>query len=161
MIKLTDYEISKYFYRSYTAVDGLWFLKVEEKYGFGAALNIDNEVWKVMPKIQARFLKSKIKEKLGLDALFETFTTKLKLDGFKFKAEKENNNIIKIIISDCPWHNTMIKSNRAEFSEKVGSRICNTEYKVWSSEFGKNISFELKDQICRGSKSCRLIFLTN
>ena len=160
MIKLTDSEISKYFRRSYTAVDGLWFIKVEEKYGFDTALDIDNEVWKVMPKIQARFLKSKIKKKKGLDALFECFTTKLKFDGFKFKAEKENNNIIKITISSCPWHNIMIKSKRTELSEKIGSRICNTEYKVWASEFGKNISFKLKDQICRGSKSCRLVFST-
>ena len=124
MIKLTDSEISKYFHRSYTAVDGLWFIKVEEKYGFDTALDIDNEVWKVMPKIQARFLKSKIKKKEGFDALFECFTTKLKFDGFKFKAEKENNNIIKITISSCPWHNTMIKSKSWTYrhaSSSIGS----------------------------------------
>jgi len=54
MLKLTDKQIVEYFKRSYTAVDGLWFMKVEEIYGFDTALDIDEEVWKVMPKIQAR-----------------------------------------------------------------------------------------------------------
>jgi len=51
-MKLTDKEIAEYLHRCYTAVDGLMFVKVEEKYGFDVAPNIDEEVWKVMPKIQ-------------------------------------------------------------------------------------------------------------
>ncbi len=52
MKHLTDQQAAEYFHRSFTAVDGLWFMKVEEKHGFDAALEIDNEVWKVLPKIQ-------------------------------------------------------------------------------------------------------------
>jgi hypothetical protein len=54
MLKLTDRQIADYFHRSYTAVDGLWFMKVEAACGFDTALDIDTGVWKVMPKIQAR-----------------------------------------------------------------------------------------------------------
>ena len=61
-MKLTDKEIAEYLHRCYTAVDGLMFVKVEEKYGFDVAPNIDEEVWKVMPKIQSRFLKNKLKK---------------------------------------------------------------------------------------------------
>lgn len=56
-MKLTDKEIAEYLHRCYTAVDGLLFVKVEEKCGFDIALDIDKEVWKVMPKIQSSFFK--------------------------------------------------------------------------------------------------------
>ncbi|NLE90228.1 MAG: hypothetical protein GX602_04765, partial [Dehalococcoidales bacterium] len=58
MEELSDRQISQYLQRSYEAVDGLWFMKVEEKLGFDTALEIDGEVWKVLPKIQARMLKN-------------------------------------------------------------------------------------------------------
>jgi len=71
MIELTDGQVARYFHRCYTAADGLWFMKVEEKYGFDAALDIDNEVWKVLPKIQPRMLKPMVKTE-GMDALLES-----------------------------------------------------------------------------------------
>ncbi|GAF84732.1 unnamed protein product, partial [marine sediment metagenome] len=58
MIELSNRQIAEFWHRSYASVDGLWFMRVEERYGFDAALDIDNEVWKVLPKIQARMLKS-------------------------------------------------------------------------------------------------------
>jgi predicted ArsR family transcriptional regulator len=158
MIKLTPEQIAEYFHRSYTAVDGLWFMKVEEKYGFDVALDIDNEVWKVFAKMQARLLKSLGKAGDGVDALFECLTTKLTLEGFEFKAEKNGSRSFKITINECPWHNLMIKSGRENLSGKVGAIVCNTEYSVWASEFGENVRFELKQQICRGAKSCILQF---
>ena len=158
MIQLTPQQIAEYFQRSYTTVDGLWFRKVEGKYGFEAALDIDNEVWEVFPKIQARLLKSLGKTGDGIDALFECLTTRLNLEGFEFKAGKSGRGGFKITINECPWHNLMIKSGREKLSGKVGTLVCNTEYSIWASEFGENIRFELKQQICQGSQSCILQF---
>src|SRR4030042_4451976 len=157
MIELTKKQIAEYFHRSYSAVDGLWFMKIEEKYGFDVALDIDNEVWKVFPKIQARLLKSMGKLGDGIDALFEAITTKLNLEGFSLKSEKVDDGF-KIVLNNCHWHNLMVKSKREALSGKVGTLICNTEYSVWASEFGENIKFELKHQICTGSNSCILKF---
>jgi len=158
MIQLTPEQIAEYYHRSYTVVDGLWFMKIEEKYGFDAALDIDNEVWKVFPKMQVRLLKSLGKTGDGIDALFECLTTKLTLEGFKFKADKNDSRSFKITINDCPWHNLMVKSGREKLSGKVGTLICNTEYSTWASEFGEKIRFELGEQICQGSKTCILQF---
>ena len=58
MRNLDDKETIRYLKRSYSAVDGLWFMKVEDSFDFDKALEIDNQVWKVVPKIQARFLKT-------------------------------------------------------------------------------------------------------
>ena len=159
MLELTEKQISEYFKRSYTAVDGLWFMKAEERYGFDTALDIDDEVWKVMPKIQARTLKSMGNPEDGLAGLGECLTTKLTLDGFKFATDQaEDGRTLKITLAECPWHNIIIKSSREYLSAKVGTRICNTEYRVWAAEFGDNISFELQDQICKGQQSCTLLF---
>ena len=159
MIQLNDKQIAEFCHRSYTAVDGLWFMKVEEKYGFDAALEIDNEAWKVLPKIQARMLKSMGNVENGMEALLECFTTKLTLDGFTFRVERTGDDSgFRVIIERCPWHDLMVKSGRENLSEKVGTLICNTEYSVWASEFDDNICFELQHQICKGSQFCILQF---
>jgi hypothetical protein len=158
MTKLSSSQIIDYFNRSYKTVDGLWFMKVEEKHGFDDALYLDNEVWKVVPKVQARMIKSFLGLETGPDALFEGLLTKFELDGFKITTEKNEKGFI-ITITDCPWHNLMIKSGREHLSAVVGETICQTEYNVWVSEFAKNMKFELKSQKCKESKNCLFEFL--
>jgi hypothetical protein len=157
MVELDCQQVVDYFHRCYKAVDGLWFMKVEENYGFDCALDVDNDVWKVMPKIQARMLKSMLKLKHGPNALLKGLKAKLELDGFKFKAEKTDNGF-KITIVDCPWHNLMIKSCREKLSAAVGSLICSTEYQVWVSEFTETMNFQLKSQLCKGAECCIMEF---
>jgi len=164
MPELTDRDISEYFHRSYKTADGLWFVKTEERFNFNTALEIDTEVWQVMPKIQARFLKKKLNKDRGLDALCGCFSKKLELDGFEFKVDKsipedKSSAHIKFIISKCPWHETMIKSNRTHLSARIGGVICKTEYEVWASEFGPDIKFYFEyGRICRNSSRCILNF---
>jgi hypothetical protein len=157
MSHLTNKQIIEYFHRSYKAADGLWFMKVEEKYGFNVALEVDKEVWKVMPKIQARMIKAMLSKGDGEDAFLESLKAKLSLEGFKFKVEQRENGF-RIRISDCPWHNLMVKSGREEYSGKVGATICNVEYSVWASEFDVNMKFTLRTQKCQGSEHCLLDF---
>ena len=159
MIELSDKQIAEYFHRSYTAVDGLWCMKVEEKYGFDVALYIDDEVWKVFPKIQARKLKELAKLGNGIEALYECLTTKLVLERQKFKAEWIGNSSgFRVVIDRCSGHDTMLRTGREALSPKVGRRICTTEYSVWASEFGDNICFEQGCCICEGAETCVLQF---
>ncbi len=153
---MTERQIADYFHRSYTAVDGLWFMKLEEEYGFDRALEIDRRVWEILPKIQARKLKSILDVDDGLEALMECLTTKLHLEGFNFETEEYERGF-RIIVHKCPWHELMVKSGREELSGRVGNVICNTEYPVWASEFG-DIKFDLKEKTCDGSSRCTLDF---
>jgi len=157
MLNLTDKQIAEYMFRSYAAVDGLWFVKLEEKAGFDTALDIDEAVWKIMPKIQARKLRSMANIPDGLDGLFEAYTTKITLEGFEFETRRELN-AFEIIVSKCPWYEIMVKSNRGHVAEKIGDRICNAEYGGWATEFGSDLGFELRSRICRGQAQCRLRF---
>ena len=150
-------EAIEYLYKSYTAVDGLWFMKTEELFGFEKALEIDSRVWQIIPKIQSRFIKSKTGQPEGLAGLFKCFKLKLKYDGFEFKAIKNKKNI-EFIISRCPWYDLLIKSKRENISEKISAVICRQEYEVWAKEFGENINFVLSDELCRGCSCCRISY---
>jgi hypothetical protein len=159
MLALTDRQIAEYFRRSFTTADGLWFMKVEEAFGFDKALDLDDAVWMILPKIQARMLKGMGKLGDGLNALRACVTTRLTLDGFTFELDQDPaGDGFRVNITGCPWHDLMVKSGREHLSGKVGSRICTTEYQVLAAEFGPAISFELGDQICEGAESCRLAF---
>jgi len=157
MTTLNSQQIAEYFNRSYTTADGLWFMKVEEKYGFEAALEVDDEVWKVLPKIQARLIKKFLNLKSGPEDLLKGLKAKLELEGFKFTAEKTAKGF-QIFVTDCPWHNLMIKSGREKRSGIVGTTICGTEYQVWVSEFAEAMHFKLKSQKCKKLKYCILEF---
>lgn len=159
MIKLTQEQKSQYFHRSYTAVDGLWFIKAEERYGFDTAMELDDAVWQVMPKIQARWLKSVAGAGEGIGPLLECFTTKLNLDGHVFSVNRDE--VIKeyqIIVRQCPWLQLMKKSDREHLAGKLGERICVTECLTWASEFGKNIQFSIEGMLCGGDSQCILSF---
>lgn len=159
MIELTETQTADFYHRSYTAIDGLWFMKVEEVYGFDTALEIDCEVWKVVPKIQARMLKNLCKAETKLKALLECFVKKQELEGFLFEIETdEKGQGFVMIVKECPWHNAMIKSGREHLSGKVGTRICATECSVWASEFGDDLVGVIEEQICTGSEVCRFHF---
>ena len=132
-------------------------MKVEEKYCFEVALEIDKEVWKIMPKIQARMIKSMLGKGDGEVTLAESLNAKLSLEGFKFKVEQDEKGF-RIIISDCPWHNLMVKSGRGKHSGVVGTTICSVEYSIWISEFDEDKQLKFRTQKCQGSKHCILDF---
>ena len=159
MLKLDKEQVIEYFRRSYTAVDGLWFVKVEDNRGFDTALRVDEEVWKVLPKIQARMLKSMGGVASGMVGLRDCLTTKLTLEGFVFKVEDlKDGGGFRVNIEHCPWHDLLVKSSREHLSGKVGSVICNTEYSVWAAEFDDKIHFESLRRICQGAPLCVLQF---
>ncbi len=158
MADLNDKQIADYFYRGFEAVDGLWFMKVEEKFEFDTALEIDNEVWKVLAKMQARKMKELKKADTGLEALLDCFAERLKIEGFTFKMAKEGDHGFKIVIDSCPWYDFLVKSNRQHLSSKVGEVICPSDYGTWASEFSCKFHRDSDKRICSGSKSCVLHF---
>jgi hypothetical protein len=159
VIRLSDWQIIEYFQRSYKAVDGLWFVNCEERWGFEEALNVDDAVWEAMPKIQARKMKEFAGLEEGLDALFQCFTTRLRLEGFAFDACKDDDGrSFTITITECPWQNLMAQAGRQHLAGRIGDRICNTECRVWATEFGGNISFAFGERICHGQGTCIMQF---
>jgi hypothetical protein len=158
MEELNDREIAQYFRRCYTAVDGLWFMKIEERSGFEEALAVDCEVWKVFPKIQARTLKALTGRESGMDALIHCFTIKMTLEEYRYSITRDDDLSFTVTITGCPWYDMLIRSGRERIAGKVGSHICRNEYAVWAKEFDPSLEFSLNEFLCDGSECCRLEF---
>ena len=159
MSEYSDETLKKYFKRSYFAVDGLWFMKIEEEYDFDTALELDRRVWEILPKIQAR----KVRELLdikgnGIEELFKALKLKLSAEEYEFQIEKLNHDKGVIEIDSCPWIKLLKKSDRAHLCEKISGVICSTEFRVWASEFGRDIKFDQKRGECLSKGHCKLIF---
>ena len=159
MADLTAQHAFEFFRRSYTAVDGLWFMKAEAQFGFEAALALDEAVWQVMPKIQARALKAVTGQARGLAALRACLTTRLRWEEYSFEiASDDDGQGFTLTIRACPWHRLLVKSGREGLASQIGPRICGSEYPLWAAEFGDDIRCELGPLICLGAGACVVRF---
>jgi len=105
--------------RNMWAVDGLYYLGIEEKMGTEAATEIDRKVWEVMGKIEARRIK-KLFNIQGTDIpsmmkglSYSGWT--LDLEDKEVVIEKERGNIRNI---KCRVQNTRLTKGLKEFGCK-------------------------------------------
>ena len=161
MRELTEKDRQEYFHRSYTAVDGLWFMKIEEQLGFEAALKIDEAVWRILPKIQARMLKGMMGLERDLAGLQAALSERLAMEGYEFEM-RQREDCLEVTVSRCPWNQIMVKCGRGHLSEQVSDVICMVENEAWANEFsggdGEEICFVREARLCRGEEGCRLLF---
>ncbi|EMR73750.1 hypothetical protein MBGDN05_00677 [Thermoplasmatales archaeon SCGC AB-539-N05] len=105
--------------RDMWAVDGLYYLGIEEEIGTDAATEIDRKVWEVMGKIEARKLK-KLFDITGDDVA--SMISALRLSGWTLDLEdkeisvKKDRTILRNV--KCRVQNTRIKKGLSEFACK-------------------------------------------
>jgi hypothetical protein len=105
--------------RNMWAVDGLYYLGIEEKSGVEDAAEIDRKVWEVMGKIEARKLK-KFFDITGND--IPSMMKALQYSGWALDLEnkevivEENRGIIRNV--KCRVQNTRISKGLSEFGCK-------------------------------------------
>jgi len=143
-----DQALIEYLRRSYTATDGLWFMIVEQAHDFDHALALDEQVWQIMPKLQAR----KAREVLdisgnSLDDLTACFTLKLEADGHQFHIERSDSEV-QFIITRCKWRELLRKSGREHLEQRISHVIWPAELAGWCSEFGDEFEFEYIAEAC-------------
>ena len=101
--------------RNLWAVDGLYFLGIEEKFGTEQATEIDKNVWQTMGKIEARKLKSFMNLGNDIESLITALRTTswaLDLEDKEFELS-ENRAIIRNI--KCRTQLTRLNKNLTEF----------------------------------------------
>ena len=161
-MQLTDREAAEFFRSSYTAVDGLWFMMAEQSWGFDEALDLDSQVWQVMPKIQARMLQEMTGQMRGLGALAACLGQKMVWEQYEYEcALSDDEAVLTITVRDCPWRRLLVKSGRESLSHRIGPLICGQEYAVWAKEFGPGIDYALAKNVCQGAATCTLLFTTS
>ena len=102
--------------RDLWAVDGLYFLGIEERFGTEAATEIDRKVWEVMGKIEAR----RLKKFLGLeDGDIPTMMKALRHSGWALDIEDKEVEVedSRAVIRNrnCRVQNTRIKKGLGVF----------------------------------------------
>lgn len=151
-----DYLRAEYFKKSYFACDGLWFVKAEERQGFDEALALDEEVWTVLPKLQARKARELLKLGDGVDDLVAALAFKCDVEGYDAVVEPADGGVA-VGISSCPWMEILRKSDRLHVAEKMGGIICTVDFAGWAREFLGEVDVELSGQLCGGEGPCRLL----
>jgi hypothetical protein len=148
----------KYLRRSYHAVDGLWFLKVEEGTDFERALEVDRQVWEILAKIQAR----EARRLLGVEGnspeeLRRCLNLKFGADGHDFEVDLDAEGLT-VVIRGCPWRELLAKSKREHLGPRIAEAICTTEGEVWCQEFGDVYEFGIPEMGCAGAEECVMRF---
>ena len=105
--------------RNMWAVDGLYYLGIEEEYGNEAATEIDRRVWEIMGKIEARRLKELLEIK-GDDV--PSMMKALQYSGWALDLEdkeiivENDRGIVRNV--KCRVQNTRLKKGLEEFGCK-------------------------------------------
>jgi len=144
--KLADYIFMHL--RNLWAVDGLYYLGIEEEFGTKAATEIDAKVWEVMGKIEAR----RIKQLFNINGTdIKTMIKALRYSGWSLDLEdkeiivEENKAIFRNV--KCRVQNTRLKKGLKEFGCKP---VRFGFLKAFAKEFNPDI--ELKCNVCPPDK---------
>jgi predicted ArsR family transcriptional regulator len=149
--------LSEYFKRCFLAVDGLWFMMIENTDSFEKALEVDRKVWEVLPKIQARKIKELFRmEGANEQYLIKALEFKLAAEDFVSELQREYSSI-RIIIKECPWLALLRKSKREHLAEKISDAICMIEYSVFAGEFVDGLDFDVTSRRCSGDQVCTFV----
>jgi len=130
--------------RDMWAVDGLYYLGIEENFGTEAATKIDRKVWEVMGKIEARKLK-KLLEIDGDDVASMIWTLQhsgwaLDLEDKEIIVEKDKAILRNV---KCRVQNTRLKKGLSEFGCKP---VRFGFLRAFAKEFNPDI--EVKCNVC-------------
>ena len=126
--------------RNLWAVDGLYFLGIEERFGTEGATEIDGKAWEVMGKIEARRIKKTLTIEGDDIASFmqalEASSWALDLEDREIELEK-NRAVIRN--TNCRTQKTRLKKGLDEFPCKT---VRGDYLKAFAKEFNRDISVE-------------------
>jgi hypothetical protein len=117
--ELTEQQMMELFFthiRNIWAVDGLYFLGIEEKDGTATAAEIDRQVWEAMARIEARRLRKVLNIN---DSDIKSMVRALRATSWALDLEnkeiiiEENKAVFRNL--DCRTQNTRIKKGLGEF----------------------------------------------
>ena len=143
--KLADFVLMHL--RNYWAVDGLYYIFIEELYGTDVATEIDRKVWEVMGKVEARKLKEMFGFKDDISSMIKALSLSawaLDLEDKEIVVEK-NRAIVRNV--KCRVQNTRAKKGLCEFGCKP---VRFGFLKSFAKEFNKDIV--VKCNVCPPDK---------
>jgi hypothetical protein len=127
--------------KNWLAMDGLWFLAVEEAYGLSAAMEIDRKVWQDFSRIEAGRIKQRLSlpEGGGLEALDVALRHRLHSLLNEFRIERSGNDTLSYYLVSCRTQTARGRKGLPAFPcREVGM----VEYEVFAKTIDQRISTE-------------------
>jgi len=147
-----------YFKRSYFALDGLWFVMVEKHFSLKKALKIDEDVWRVLPKIQVRQVKKLLNlNEDNLQNFIRGIKVKLEAEDYQYEIKLKNGEDLTLLIKKCPWFE-IIKRSQREYV--LPNDICQIDFQTWADEFQLNLKVKILSCMCWKDKNCKICFVS-
>ena len=134
--------------RNLWAVDGLYFLGIEDKFGTESATEIDGKVWEVMGKIEAR----RLKETLGIESHgISAFIEALRASSWSLDLEEKE---IILENSRALFRNTNCRVQKTRINKGLDEFPCKTVRWGYLKSFAKefNQKIEVECNICPPDK---------
>lgn len=143
-----------------TAIDGLWFMAVEKKFGYDAALELDLEVWKdyglVLLKRLSRMLGLPLDpaDPPGLETVNFLLETVCQVDGTVCEGEV-GDGAITFRVHRCSWWDNLSRSGREE--HVPCEFVDNTIFRHWLEAVDPSLDFEITHSLPRGDDHCEWV----
>jgi len=154
-----DKAIIEFLRDSYFAADGLWFVRIEDEHSFEEAMRLDEQVWDILPKIQARKARELLKIEGGtLADLALGLWLKFTAEGYDHRVVERTSNVLRISIRECPWLNILKEARRMSRAAEICDRICTRDFSTWAAQFSPGINFSLERKLSEGAPACELLF---
>ncbi|HUX98153.1 MAG TPA: DUF6125 family protein [Candidatus Deferrimicrobium sp.] len=139
-----------------TAIDGLWFLEVENKLGFDQAFEIDIQVWKRYGSIIINRIKKILSlQENNLEAFLQVLKILCEIDGTQFEIKKQSPNEVIIQVNYCPWWENLKRSHREKLVR------CDIVDKVifpeWAKYFNPELEFQILNSLPDGHDACEWV----
>ncbi|MBN2168894.1 MAG: hypothetical protein JW738_06580 [Actinobacteria bacterium] len=141
-----------------TAMDGVWFMAVEEKYGLEAALQLDVKAWKnygmAIFRRTARMLGMSLDagyppdmEQTGL--LFETLC---RVDGTESEITFDDRDVCSFKILRCAWWENLERSGRT--GRVPCEEVDNEIFAYYAERLDPSLEIETVHSRPRGDSFC-------
>ena len=144
-----------------TAIDGLWFIAVEQRLGFEAAFELDLQVWKSYGQVQLKRLARLLGVALEADSPPDLATVNslvealCRIDGTESAWEMLDEETSVFRVYGCPWWDNLRASGR---SELVNCELVdNTLFADWLEKLDPGIEMEITRSLPRGDEHCEWI----
>lgn len=127
--------------KNWLAIDGLWFLAIEERYGLDTAIACDAAVWKEFSRIEAdRIMKRlQIPENGGLDALEMALHHRLFSLINTYEIKRPGDGILECYMITC---RTQTARTRKELPLFPCKTIGIVDYETFSNRIDSRIQTE-------------------
>ena len=156
---MNESEILEYLRKSYLASDGLWFLTVEKEHSYEEALRLDEVVWSILPRIQARKARDLLRlEGTSVSDLAKALELKFAAEGSSHRIVDQSPMHLKIEVTSCVWLETLKKLGRDYIAQDICDRICHRELIVWAEQLVGDITVSLPNMMSRGQPACEIVF---